>query len=96
MAQRKVGDVPPNKIAVVDYKGRLRGHLGLQATSVSAQKFGIRPGAQLTPDGWLGKPAWVETAPEPQTRHVSDKPFPPAQPETKDHAAARGSVKRSN
>jgi len=49
--RRKVGEVPPGKIAVVDRKGRLRGHVGPKATSVTAARFTGEHGAKLTKDG---------------------------------------------
>jgi hypothetical protein len=63
-AKRKVGEVDPRRIPVISYKGLLVGHLGPQATSVSAEKFGIRPGAELVNDERTGnRLAWLETAP---------------------------------
>jgi hypothetical protein len=46
--QRKPGTVPPGRIAVLDRKGNLRGHVGPKATSVTASRFTGQPGAKLT------------------------------------------------
>jgi hypothetical protein len=53
--QRKPGTVPPGRIAVLDRKGNLRGHVGPKATSVTASRFTGQPGAKLTKgerDSW--------------------------------------------
>jgi hypothetical protein len=78
--QRKPGEVPPNRIPVIDDQGRLRGHVGSKATSVTASRFLGKLGATLgEKDGRL---AWIgPSAPQPHRL------------ETKNHAAARGSVK---
>jgi len=49
--KRKPGEVQPGKVAVLDDKGRLRGHVGPRATSVSASRFTGKPGAVLGKTG---------------------------------------------
>jgi hypothetical protein len=46
--KRKIGEVPPGKIAVLDRKGRLRGVVGPKATSVTAARFSGEHGAKFT------------------------------------------------
>lgn len=46
--QRKPGEVPPDKIAVLDRNGNVRGHVGPKATSATAARFHGQLGSKLT------------------------------------------------
>jgi hypothetical protein len=78
--QRKIGDVPPNRIPVIDDQGRLRGHVGKKATAVTASRFLGRLGATLQKQD--GRLAWIGPS-APQSRRV----------ESANHKSARGSVR---
>jgi hypothetical protein len=45
--KRKPGTVPEGKIAVLDPKGRLRGHVGPKATAATAARFHGIQGSQF-------------------------------------------------
>jgi hypothetical protein len=78
--QRKPGEVPPNRIPVIDDQGRLRGHVGKKATSVTASRFLGKLGATLGKKD--GRVAWIgPSAPQPRRA------------ETANHRSARGSVR---
>jgi len=46
--QRKIGEVPPGRIAVLDRRGHVRGNVGPRATSITAARFTGQSGAVLT------------------------------------------------
>jgi len=78
--ERKPGTVRDGRIPIYDNKGVLRGNVGPSATSVAVSRFLGRGGATLGKKD--GRVAWIgPSAPIPR------------RPETKNHAAARGSVK---
>lgn len=54
--ERKIGEVPPGKIAVLDQRGNLRGHVGPRATSVTATRFTGKAGAKLAKKD--GRDSW--------------------------------------
>jgi hypothetical protein len=45
--KRKIGEVPPGRIPVLDHAGNVRGHLGKRATAASAARFTGHHGAVL-------------------------------------------------
>lgn len=55
--QRKIGEVPKNRIGVYDANDHLRGHVGPKATSVTAARFTERHGAKLGKKN--GRTAWL-------------------------------------
>jgi len=62
----KPGELPPNRIPVLDHKGRRRGHVGYLASESTVRRFGID--AKLgTKDG---RPAWIGSTPEGSARTV--------------------------
>jgi hypothetical protein len=52
----KPGELPPNRVAVVDSKGNRVGHVGFKAGPSVAARFGVR-NAKLKQIG--GKPVWA-------------------------------------
>ena len=56
--KRKPGEVPPGKIAVLDPRGHVRGHVGPRATSATAARFHGRFGSKLTKDKATGRTSW--------------------------------------
>jgi hypothetical protein len=57
----KPGQIASNKIGVYDHKGRLRGQVGMKATSVTASRLSGTADNKLgTKDG---RPAWIGAAP---------------------------------
>lgn len=84
MKQRKPGELGPHQLAVVDHRGNLRGRVHAGATSVTAARFLGVHGATLGKH--KGHTAWIGPAPAKST--------PRRNSETKNHAAARGSVGR--
>lgn len=56
--KRKPGTVPPNRIAIVDRNGAIRGHVGRTATQAIVKRligtFDTKLGRHQ------GKPAWIE------------------------------------
>lgn len=73
-----VGCVPDGRIAIIDHKGAVRGHVGPYAIAATVQRFGVKEPILKRVRGkleWHGQRV-------PQRR----------QPETADHKAARGSV----
>ena len=80
MKTRKPGTVNPHKIPIYDDQDRLRGHVGPKATSVTVSRFTGKAGATLQKRD--GRPSWTGPS-APQRRR----------PESKSHAAARGSVR---
>lgn len=86
MKPRRPGELRQGQIAVVDHNHIMRGRVhGAGATSVTAARFGIGPGARLGRHN--GRPAWIGKAPEKSSARRAMRM------ETKNHAAARGSVK---
>jgi hypothetical protein len=62
--QPKPGTLPLSRIAVLDHKGNMRGHVGKLATSLTASRFlGGKP-AYLDKDD-KGKPCWRGIAARP-------------------------------
>ena len=58
------GTLPANRIAVLDHKGQMRGHVGQKATALTASRFlGGKP-AYLDKDE-KGKPCWRGIAARP-------------------------------
>jgi hypothetical protein len=55
--QRKIGEVPKNRIGVYDQHGHLRGHVGPKATSATAARFTEMHGAVLGEKD--GRKAWL-------------------------------------
>lgn len=56
--KRKSGEVPTNRIPIVDHKGNLRGHVGHTATEATVARF-VGRGATLEKENgrltWKGK-----------------------------------------
>lgn len=52
------GEVPENRIAIIDRHGNLRGHCGPTMTEASMSRFGLRNGAVLGKH--KGRIAWIE------------------------------------
>jgi hypothetical protein len=93
MKPRKPGSVAANKIPIFDHKGNLRGAVGPLATSVTVARFTGTHGAKLGRKS--GRQAWLGAKPLADTSAAGTIAGAPApQPETADHAAARGSVKK--
>lgn len=61
----KVGVVPPNKIGVYDHQLNRRGHVGLKASAVTAERFGVH---NATLQRVRGAPAWVGEGPKARPR----------------------------
>lgn len=58
IGKRKPGTVPPNRIAVIDRHGNIRGHVGRTATTATVSRFLGHPRAKLSKVD--GKTVWVE------------------------------------
>jgi hypothetical protein len=55
-----IGEVPPNKIPIIDRHGIMRGHIGHKAGEATARRVGsLAGGAKL--GAHKGRPAWIET-----------------------------------
>jgi hypothetical protein len=54
--------IPVNKIGVYDSAGRMRGMVGLSATSATASRFHGRLGSKLGTKN--GRPAWLAQSPK--------------------------------
>jgi hypothetical protein len=80
--QRAIGEVPPNRIPVIDRHGFVRGHVGKLASAPTAARFTNNPDMKLGEHD--GRTSWIEqSASAPQPRRV----------ETANHKSARGSVR---
>jgi len=80
MKIRKPGTVREGRIPIYNHKGHVVGNVGPNATDATVSRFLGRGGATLGKKD--GRVAWIgPSAPIPR------------RPETKSHAAARGSVK---
>ena len=80
MKKQKPGEAPLNRIPVFDDQGNMRGHVGKRATQATAARLLGKLGAKLGKKD--GRVAWIGPS-APQPRRV----------ESKNHAAARGSVR---
>jgi hypothetical protein len=54
----KPGEVPPNRIAIVDHLGNVRGHCGLTGTQSLVSRFGIGRDAKLVRSEENGRLEW--------------------------------------
>jgi hypothetical protein len=61
MKRHKIGEPPANRIAVLDHKLRVRGHVGRTATSATVARFGVGHGADI--GKVKGKTVWIGKAP---------------------------------
>lgn len=61
-APDKIGEVPPNKIPIIDRYGIMRGYMGRTAGEATARRVGsLRGGAKLGKHN--GRDCWFETVP---------------------------------
>jgi hypothetical protein len=60
MKRAPAGCVPVNRIAIIDHKGNVRGHVGATATQALVSRFGVGRNAELKTVNrkkvWQGKP----------------------------------------
>lgn len=57
MKKRKIGEVAPNKIPIIDRHGRTRGNVGKRATAACVARFGVG-NAKLGKH--QGRVCWIE------------------------------------
>lgn len=93
MKPRKTGTVAPNKVPILDHKGRLVGAVGHKATAVTVSRFTGTLGAKLGRKG--GRQVWLGAEPLADVSAMGTTAGAPAnvptQQQNKD--AAWGSVK---
>lgn len=53
--RNKPGELPPNRIPVIDGHGHRRGHVGYKASAATANRFGVHDAKLVTHEG---RPAW--------------------------------------
>jgi hypothetical protein len=84
MKKRKVGEVAPNHIPVIDKYGFVRGYVHGKATGATAARFTNNPAMKL--GRHEGRQAWIE-------QDTGERAPQPHRPETANHKSARGSVR---
>lgn len=82
--RRELKPVPPNRFPVINKAGDVVGNVGPKATAATAARFLGHQGATLKDYG--GRKCWIEQGTN--SRHSPRPVF-----ESKNHKAARGSVK---
>ena len=61
-APDKIGEIPANKIPIIDRHGIMRGHMGRTAGEATARRVGsLAGGAKLAKRN--GRDCWIETVP---------------------------------